>query len=51
MFSECVNIDFAIKEIKLKRKKCIHKEQYEYCVKFYLFIMKLRENFGEVIFY
>ena len=48
IFSECVNADFAIKEIRLKRKKCIqNKDQYEYCVKFYLFIMKLRENFGE----
>ena len=47
IFSEHTTAEKAIKEIRAKRKQCIQKSsQFEYCVNFYKYISRLRENFG-----
>ena len=48
IFSESVNADFAIKEIRKKRRKCVqNKKQYEFCEKFYYFVQRKKGIFME----
>ena len=50
IFSEGVNADFAIKEIRKRRSKCVqNKNQYQYCENFYYFIRRKREIFTNEI--